>query len=575
VLADDEPIALGGAKQKAVLAVLLMNPNRVAATSRLLQALWDEDAPKSARKILQNAIWSLRRALRSAPADLRTQAPGYLLRVDDDEIDMHRFLRLAKQGRTALSAGQTEQAARLLGEALALWRGPALADLVESGPIWPEVTALQNARLDAMEDYFDAELALGRHDRILDSLELMVENEPLRERSCCQLMLALYRSERQADALRVYAKVRSALIDELGLEPGHELRSLQNAILTQDPRLAPRPKPAAAAAETGIVMIKTELAPDFRRGPDDACSTLELLDATLREQVTRFGGTVAACIGSTSLVFFQPEDTQDSALRAVRAVTETRDRLVEVLGPARHSLGFHAVVTTGSTSDRATMTECEQLLSLVPAGEIWVSGRAHQLTASSLAYQPVSAQSTSAWRVRGQFGTPDRTSELDLLRRLQNWVSARVKPHLVTVLGGLGTGKSQLLDDFRLQAMADARVERLSATAGDHALLLAAYGGGRPAGRSDGHSAGRSTTVLLIDDLQHGSDPMLDLVEELTSSRREAPLLIVAATTPELLRRRPDWGVNCWQATTLTLSAGPAETPAAAAAPRRAAAAVL
>ncbi|MGP3925163.1 BTAD domain-containing putative transcriptional regulator [Streptomyces sp. 8N616] len=216
--------------------------NRVVATSQLLNALWPmDDAPISARKILQNAIWGLRRALPSKQggtgATLVTQPPGYRLTVDPDDVDLYRFQRMVETGRAKLAEGAPQEAALLLRDALALWRGPVLADLAEAGIAWPELSAVQNARLDVMEDYFEAELACGRHSAVLGELEAMVEKTALRERSCGQLMTALYRSGRQADALNVYSRVRRMLVGDLGLEPSRDLQMLQQAILTQDPSL--------------------------------------------------------------------------------------------------------------------------------------------------------------------------------------------------------------------------------------------------------------------------------------------------------------------------------------------------
>lgn len=243
VFGDQHSIYLSGTKQKATLAYLLLHANQVVSISRLLYALWPADtAPLSARKILQNSVWSLRRTAlagksSSGTAALVTQAPGYKLTVDQDDIDLNRFQLRTAAGRRMLAEGDAEQASRILREALALWRGPVLTDLVEAGIAWPELTVAQNAHGDAMEDYFEAELACGQHQAVLGELETMVENSPTRERSAGQLMIALYRSGRQADALNVYSRVRAALVEELGLEPGQELQNLQRSVLSHDPAL--------------------------------------------------------------------------------------------------------------------------------------------------------------------------------------------------------------------------------------------------------------------------------------------------------------------------------------------------
>ncbi|SOE07398.1 BTAD domain-containing putative transcriptional regulator [Streptomyces sp. Ag109_G2-15] len=235
-------VALGGTRQRAALAYLLLHAGEVVPTRRLLSAVWPaERVPGTARKILQNAIWRLRRTLavpgEAQAAQLVTQAPGYVVRVPPERIDLLRFERLAAQGRAALLTGEPARARGALREALALWRGPALADLAEAGTVWPELAGLEQKRLDVMEDCFEVELLCGQHQSVLRDLDAFVRAEPLRERASGQLMLALYRSGRQADALHVYARIRTALVEGLGLEPGREMQRLQSAILAQDPQL--------------------------------------------------------------------------------------------------------------------------------------------------------------------------------------------------------------------------------------------------------------------------------------------------------------------------------------------------
>ncbi len=244
VLSGEQSLPLGGVKQRATLGYLLLQANQVVPTSQLLSALWSTDnAPATARKILQNAVWGLRGMLSEhgsaagAAGELVTRAPGYMIRVDPDRVDLHLFRRRVSEGRARLSAGVHHEAVRLLGEALDLWRGPVLADLVETGTMWPELTAVQNSRLDVLEDYLEAKLRCGEHYAVLGELETTVEAEPLRERSSGLLMLALYRCGRQVDALSVYNRIRATLVEDLGLEPGHELRRLQQAILAQDQAL--------------------------------------------------------------------------------------------------------------------------------------------------------------------------------------------------------------------------------------------------------------------------------------------------------------------------------------------------
>jgi DNA-binding SARP family transcriptional activator len=232
VTAGGNPLALGGVRQRALLAYLVLNANRVVPTSRLLHELWRATPPATARKMVQNAVSALRREL-SKPV-LRTEPPGYRLTVDPADVDLFEFRRLAREGRAAIADGEPARGAELLHAGLSLWRGRAAADLVENGIRWPELAAIEDERLSALEDRLDAELMCGRHREITSELEALTTTEPPRERLCRQFMLALYRSGRQADALRVYRRTRTALVDGLGVEPGVELQDLQRRILAHE-----------------------------------------------------------------------------------------------------------------------------------------------------------------------------------------------------------------------------------------------------------------------------------------------------------------------------------------------------
>jgi DNA-binding SARP family transcriptional activator len=225
VRAGDGPLPLGGAKQRALLAMLLLNANRVVARERLIDTLWGE-APETAVKLVQLYLSQLRKLL---PAGvIATRAPGYVLEVDLESVDLLRFERLLAEARSA----QAAQAAELLREALELWRGPALAEFGEESFFRHESARLEELRLAALEQRIEAELALGLHAELAAELESLIGLWPHRERLRGQLMLALYRSGRQADALAAYRDAREVL-DELGLEPGDELRGLERRILTR------------------------------------------------------------------------------------------------------------------------------------------------------------------------------------------------------------------------------------------------------------------------------------------------------------------------------------------------------
>jgi DNA-binding SARP family transcriptional activator/pimeloyl-ACP methyl ester carboxylesterase len=240
--------AAGGARARAVLAMLLLNANRVVSADRLAGEVWPGLEPDRAAANLQVRLTELRRALRAAGEAERlvTRPPGYIFRVTVSELDVSRFEQLAAAGRAALAGGDAAGAARLLDDSLALWRGPALADLGDLPFAGTERARLEGARLDAIESRLDALLACGRHQETLAELENLTAKHPLRERFWAQRLLALYRCGRQADALRAYRELRAVLAGQLGIEPGPELRQLQGRILRQDPQLGYRALPSPA-----------------------------------------------------------------------------------------------------------------------------------------------------------------------------------------------------------------------------------------------------------------------------------------------------------------------------------------
>jgi DNA-binding SARP family transcriptional activator len=234
VLDGGTAIALRGLKPRALLARLLVTPNRTVAVDRLVDDLWGDAVPGTAVKMVQIYVSQLRKLL---PADvLLTRPPGYLVQVDPEEIDIVRFDRLRRTGRAALEAGEAAAAAAHLRDALGLWRGEALAEFVEPFA-QAERNHLDELRLACLEDRLEADLMQGRHAELVGELAAEIARFPLRERLRKQSMLALYRSGRHADALAAYHDFRRRLDDDLGLEPSVELRELQQLILNQDPSL--------------------------------------------------------------------------------------------------------------------------------------------------------------------------------------------------------------------------------------------------------------------------------------------------------------------------------------------------
>jgi DNA-binding SARP family transcriptional activator len=228
VAVDGEVVALGGAKQRSLLALLLIDAGRVVSTDRLIDALWAGEPPATAAASLQNFISQLRKSL--GAETIETRPPGYRIRLQPDQLDLARVRVLVDEAR----ASDPSRRARLLKEALALFRGDPLAELAYEPFAQPEIARLVELRLELVEERAEAEITVGRHAEMVGELDGLVHAHPLRERLRGQLMLALYRSGRQADALEVYREGREALVEGLGLEPGPLLRQLHAAILRQE-----------------------------------------------------------------------------------------------------------------------------------------------------------------------------------------------------------------------------------------------------------------------------------------------------------------------------------------------------
>jgi DNA-binding SARP family transcriptional activator len=243
VTVDGTAADLGGRKQRALLAILLLNVNQLVHRDLLVDQLWGEHPPAGAEHAVNVYIWRLRKALQAASGTpgVVTRQGAYLLQAAEEQVDVAVFERLAEDGRRALAAEAAGRASAVLGEALALWRGAPLADFRFEPFARAEIARLEELRAGVVEDRIEADLALGRHAHVVSELEALVAADPLRERLHQQLMVALYRCGRQADALAAYQKARRTLAEELGIEPCQQLRQLERAILDQDPSLDPRP----------------------------------------------------------------------------------------------------------------------------------------------------------------------------------------------------------------------------------------------------------------------------------------------------------------------------------------------
>jgi DNA-binding SARP family transcriptional activator/DNA-binding beta-propeller fold protein YncE len=354
---QDREVLLGGGRQRSVLALLLLHANEVISSERLIDELWGDTPPPTAAKTVQVYVSQLRKSLRNGEPDgpLLTRGRGYVLQVGPDELDLQRFERALADGRDALGGDAPEQAAEILREGLALWRGPPLADFAYEPFAQAEIARLEELRLTAVEQRIEADLALGRHAQVVGELETLVAAHPLREGLRRQLMLAFYRCDRQAEALDAYRDGRRHLVDELGIEPSSSLRELNDAILAQDPALgapawrprlptkatrlpaavARRPRALMAAGATLVVAALAIAILQAVRGDPGPARPSVPLDFSALAAVVPSSGTVDAAVAlpgvsrvavAGGLVWVGGDDS-----RTVSAVSTRTRRLVRTV----------------------------------------------------------------------------------------------------------------------------------------------------------------------------------------------------------------------------------------------------
>lgn len=342
VAADGGLISLGGPRQRATLAILLLHANRVVSVDRLADELYTGAPPVTAVTQVQRQISDLRKAL-GAEAAIETRAPGYVLRVGSEQVDLSRFERFADEGRHALDRGDAETAADLLRQALGLWRGAPLADLAYEPFAQVPIVRLEEVRLAALEERIEAELALGHHGRLIGELEQLIAEHPFRERFRGQLMLALYRAGRQAEALGAYRLTREALVDELGIEPGAAIRELERGILAHDPAIDLRtgaPIASEAASAPTLVLLRHDnqlddllaIAASLAKEPRRELIVARLLtdDAEVSSAAARLGARCESLgVPARSAVF----TTEDPPADVVRLATNYNAALVLLDAP--------------------------------------------------------------------------------------------------------------------------------------------------------------------------------------------------------------------------------------------------
>jgi class 3 adenylate cyclase len=491
-------VPLGGTMQQTVLGSLLLRAGRTVPLSRLVDELWDQP-PETAAKTVQVYVSRLRRLL--SPGAIESRAGGYALLIDGDRLDLTQFERLADEGRTALSAAESERAATLLREALALWRGPALGGLTAEA-LRREAERLEESRLEALEDRVEADLRCGRAREVVAELRALVAEHPFRERLCGQLMRALYAAGRQAEALEVYRATRALLDEELGLEPGADLRELERRMLSHDPEL--EHAPAAIEPETvvpgvakepirarrPVTVVFADVVDSTTIGeqldPESVHRILERYSETATAIMERHGGTVEKFIGDAIVGFFGlAELHEDDAQRAVRAAVELRQAvacLSEELGRSNGiELAVRIAVNSGdvfvggavgretfATGDSVNVAA--RLQQGAEAGEILLGERTYRLVSADVRADPLEplvvkgrTAPVHAWQLlelitpglgmtRPKTPFVGREREWDELRHAYRLSRDERSCRLCTIVGPPGIGKSRLAAEFLTEA---------------------------------------------------------------------------------------------------------------------------
>jgi DNA-binding SARP family transcriptional activator len=616
VLDDGRPLPRLQPKQRAVLVALLLRAGTIVSRERLIDDVWGEEVPPTVIASLENTVSRIRRALGS---DLVvTRPPGYVLAADPEQIDLMRVDRLVKKAR----GRDPEARAARLREALALFRGPPLADLVFAPFAQVESMRLEELEIAVREDLAAADLELGRDAEVVSELEPLITEHPYRERLRVLHMLGLYRSGRQADALAAYQDTRRKLVDELGTEPGEELRQLHGAILRQDPALraeshAPQvtrmgesvQRPRRASRKT-VTVLTCNLAdwPGLAEqiDPESQRTVLDRYRTLVRAAVARHGGTVDTVARDViSSVFGVPGAHEDDALRALRAAVDVRAEVAALDDEglrsdhlrlrARIGLGTGEVLVEPSGDTLATgspVSLSDRLARAAAAGEILLCEMTHGLVRNAATLECVQDQELGepgsasfrlvdlagdAWGRPLRLDAPlvGRSRELESLSDAFARTVRDRNCRVFTLVGAPGVGKTRLVREFveglglratvlqgrclpygegitlwpLLEAFRSA-ARSAEGAAQDRIADAVAFTGGsqdvqatfRAARTAIEQLAGDRPVVAAFDDLQWAEPVFLDLLENIADISRDAPILILCATRPELLEDRPTWG---------------------------------
>jgi DNA-binding SARP family transcriptional activator len=487
ILDEERAIELPSGKARALLALLILDAPRVVSVDRLVDRLWGPDPPATAGKIVQGYVSRLRKALPEGGM-LETRPPGYRLDVSESQTDLGRFRRLRREADAAAEAGRLQGAVVLLREALALWRGPPLADVAPDLQVGGELAPLAELALAAQEERIELELALGQDARLIGELQALITAEPLRERPRRQLMLALYRSGRQADALEVYREWRQRLADELGLEPGPELRELERRILAHDATLGPvrptasskPPQTRSGSRETGESARRSE----HRKPVTAVCCVAashwlhESLDpealeprlhrclAELTAAIERHGGVVESVTGEmATAIFGLPTVREDDAVRALRAAHDAVEALSTLGVEAQIGVADGEILVRGD--DRRAVGEplhrAARIAHAAPRGTVALGETTRRLARGSARTKALETLEWRGERIRvwrllevdsrppvRRFDSPfvGRGAALKTLAGVWQRVGIGPSCELVTIVGAAGLGKSRLAEEF-------------------------------------------------------------------------------------------------------------------------------
>ena len=551
-----------------MLADLVLHVGSVVSTHTLIEDLWGSGAPPTAEAVVQNAIHRLRTSL--GRDVIETRSPGYLLRVDPGAVDARRFERLAHDARPLPPAERSEA----LRDALALWRGPAFADLAFESFLQAEIARLDELRLTALEDRIEAEVELGRHDDVIADAGALGAQHRDRERLCRLLMLALHRAGRQQEALDAYEATRRALDEQWGLEPSEETRALQHMILTQDPAIAPTQPVSGAdgAVRRPVSLLLAEPLVDDELELEAAGAILREVRRVVADVAERHGGSLSPESGVELVAAFGADGAhEDDVVRAGRAAVEIREILRGRELEARLAVGTGTLLVESARPVLvgATVGRVRRALHDADASEIQLTAHAARLGGDAFELDAdgrlLGVRPGRPGPGVGRTSLVGRTDELAELRAaFERVVETRAPAHAV-VVGEAGIGKSRLVAAF-LEELPAAVLAAACTPYGEGITFLplrelaeraavldedapvpgeldsadAALGAARSLLE---HFAASGPAVVVLDDLHWAVPTFLDVVEYVVRAV-DGPLLVVSVGRPELLERRPAWGGN-------------------------------